>query len=41
MQRFRTVPDSIRQKIKTASLRKLQAALKWVLLVKAPEELKF
>ncbi len=40
-QRFRTVPDSIRQKIKTASLRKLQAALKRVLLVKAPEELKF
>ena len=40
-QRFRTVPESIRQKIKTASLRKLQAALKRIVLVKTPEELKF
>ncbi len=40
-QRFRTVPESIRQKIKTASLRKLQAALERIVLVKTPEELTF
>ena len=40
-QRFRTVPQSIRQKIKTASLRKLQAALNRIVFVKTPEELKF
>ena len=40
-QRFRTVPKSIRQKTKTASLRKLQAALERIVLVKTPEELTF
>ena len=39
-QRFHTVPASIRQKIKIASLRKLHAALGRILKIKAPEELK-
>ncbi len=40
-QRFRTVPASIRHKIKAASLEKLEVALERVLKIKAPEELKF
>ena len=40
-QRFHTVPVSIREKIKTASLANSQAAFERVLKIKAPEELKF
>ncbi len=40
-QRFEAVPEAIRQQIESASLEKLNAALKRILLINGPEELTF
>ena len=40
-QRFGAVPEPIHQQIESASLEKLNAALKRILLINGPEELTF